>query len=124
MNLTKILNPIYLDFFSAEQCKYSHRIFRMFVDDVTSVNIYEDVTGYVPMNTLKELNEKAGYRSNYYAHIKDIIKNVNKMNKVEVFTLLYCACSRDNFNFNVMFAEECANNGIIYECLRRLKEIK
>lgn len=123
MNLKKILNPDYIEFFSFENCKMSHRMFRLFLDDMADISIYEDVNGYVPMNTLKYLMDERGYSGNYYSHIKEVVKDMSKMDILQVFTLLYFCCSKNNFNFNEMFCEECANNGTIYELLMKLKEL-
>lgn len=124
MNLTKILKQEYINFFSTEQCKISHRLFRNFLNDMADISIYEDVNGYVPNNTLRVIMDDFGYSSNFYSHLKDVIKDMRRMTSLEAFTILYFACSRNNFNFTEAFAEECANNGIIYECLIKLQELE
>ena len=124
MNLSKILNDTYITYFSYENCDIEHRIFRAFLYDMSAISIDEDINGFAPLNPLKIIMNRFNYSSNYYAHIKDVVPHMQKFTELEVFTLLYFCCSKNNFNFSEMFCVESANNGTIYHLLKKLKELQ
>lgn len=75
-----------------------------------------------PIEILKEVMEKFGYKESFYEHIIDIKDYYSSLSPIELFTLLYFCTCRNIFIFDNDFYISSIKNGCIFSLLNEINK--